>query len=217
MIRARRPNALKVLLAGVAGGLYTVAPGGHGVANAGLQPGGVSSVAREDLHGSSGAGSASAASGHRRAQHAGKVLPKCPDFRGQFVFPDNEYSVSSGGGLVMIEQKGCSTILYKEGNGTAVTMILDGKPRKSVGEDGRTVIRTSTWHGVAAQLEERLYSKNGDYLSRGISDTSINEDGDIVIYIRVYKSFADKEVPEGNPVVHVARRVGATPTPSGHP
>jgi hypothetical protein len=144
---------------------------------------------------------------------AGGAVRKCPDLHGQFMFPGRGASAFPGNGLITIEQEGCRKITYRDADGNALTLRVDNHPRKTAGDDGRVLIRTAAWRGAAAHLEERLYAQDGTYVSKGSSDVAINEDNDIAIYTRTYAIIDNKEVPAGNPIVQVARRVRATRTP----
>src|SRR5438128_1536369 len=77
-----------------------------------------------------GLSSASAATGDSRTRHPGKVVRKCANLRGTFVLSGSQQAFSSGDGVIVIDQVACRKIIYREGNGSAVALILDDKPRK---------------------------------------------------------------------------------------
>ena len=129
----------------------------------------------------------------------------CPNFRGQFIYP--------GDTPVTVEQEGCSTLRFRHQDGTTAIVILDGQAHTLRGDDGQSIVRTSAWQGKTVHIDDRIYPAAGRYAQRGIRQMGIDAQGNIVLRTELHAVIDGKEVPEGNPIVNVARRVGPGSAP----
>lgn len=133
---------------------------------------------------------------------------KCPNFRGQFMYPGNN--------PVTIEQTGCNEIVERLPDGhTVIHLVLDGSQQAIQGADGRYIIRRSIWNGSTVQTEEKVYLKNGDWTAMGVVLMALNPRGDIVLHRDASRIVEGKEVAGPPKADYVAERISDSAAP-GH-
>jgi hypothetical protein len=136
---------------------------------------------------------------------SGSDSQSCPNFRGQFIYP--------GDTPVTVKQEACSKLFFQHQDGTTATVILDGKAHKLQGDDSRSIVRTSAWAGSTVRIDDKIYKTNGEYTERVIRHIGVEAQGNIVLRTEAHAIIGGKEVPEGNPIVNVARRIGTGTAP----